>query len=176
MLWQTIDNLSGLDLSRRAAELRQQLEHASDQDLVLFHRDADEVFRQLFTPRIYRLYCVAFEGETNGSGLTDFCSNLMLSGRSLVEAVLLNPDDFASVTNPVPFNDDSGLSVPSIARHILVARRDEDVADDLLRRGGVPSLDGIWEELERQVGSLSFEPDWQLAEAALPRVWARRYK
>lgn len=173
MLWKTIDNLTSKELPRRGAELRQRLESFSDQDLVLFQNQAVEVFRLLFTSRTYYLYSAAFDGETNGSGLTDFCSNLMLSGHSLVDSVLRSPDNFADVTNTEPFNEDNGISVCSIARHILVERYDEDVTEDMFQRGGVQSLDGIWKELENQVGKLTFEPDWRVVEATMPRIFAK---
>lgn len=173
MLWRTINNLTSKELPGRGAELRQRLESFSDQDLVLFQHQAVEVFRLLFTSRIYYLYCAAFDGETNGSGLTDFCSNLMLSGHSLVDDVLKSPDNFADVANIESFNEDYGISVCSIAWHILVGRHDVDVTKEMFRSAGVQSLDKIWEELEKQVGKLTFEPDWRQIEAALPRLYAK---
>lgn len=175
MLWETIDSLANTELSLRSDELRERLEGCSDQELALFCREAVEVYRRVFVPRNYRLYCIAFEGETNGSGLTDFCSNLMLSGRSLVEAVLRDPDAFADVPAAamVAFNDDSGAPVASVGWRILRHRHHGDVPQELCKRGGEALFDGLWEELEEHVGPIDFEPDWPWAETALPRIVAR---
>lgn len=175
MLWETIDSLTNSNLRLRAVELRQRLESCSDDELALFNREADKVYRQLFVPPIYHLYCIAFEGEANGSGLTDFCSNLMLSGPPMVDAVLQNPDAFADVpaTVSMAFNEDSGLAVDSIGWNILNQRHDDNVPQDLCERAGVALFDDIWQELERRVGPLTFEPDWRRAETSFPRVVAR---
>lgn len=175
MFWETIDSLASTNLSDRADELRGRLEGWGDEELALFQREAGEVYGRVFSPAVYHLYCIAFEGETNGAGLTDFCSNLMLLGRSLVEAVLRDPDAFADVpaSEVVAFNDDSGFSVGSIAWRILSQRHDDEVPQGLCERAGMLSSGDVWEDLERQVGPIDFEPDWQRAERDLPRVLAR---
>ncbi|MEN3943018.1 hypothetical protein WJU23_17095 [Prosthecobacter sp. SYSU 5D2] len=157
-------------------ELRQHLENFSDHELVLFQAEAANIFSKLFSPRSYHLYCAVFSDEANGSGLTDFCSNLILSGRPLVNAVLLNADSFADVIDTEQYNQDSGLDVSSVAWHILARRYDHNVAEVMFNRGGVKSLDGIWERLEKQVGSINFEPDWRLVEATMPRIYARLHR
>lgn len=174
MFWETIDSLAKRDLSDRADELRERLEGWGDEELAVFQREAGEVYVRVFSPAVYHLYCIAFEGETNGDGLTDFCENLMLSGRSLVEAVLKDPDAFADVPagDAVAFNDDSGFSVGSIGWRILNQRHDDDVPQGLWERAGMSAPGNLWEELERQVGSIDFEPNWQRAEMGLRGVLA----
>jgi len=81
MLWRTIDSLDSGKLSQRGVELRKRLENFSDQELIEFQREAASAFRSLFTPSLYYLYSAVYEGEVNGTGLTDFCSNIMLAGR-----------------------------------------------------------------------------------------------
>ncbi|MBL9183018.1 MAG: DUF4240 domain-containing protein [Verrucomicrobiaceae bacterium] len=173
MLWQTIDNLTSKNLPQRAKELRKYLEGLPDQDLISFHRESVDTFLKLFTPQVYHLYCIAFDGEANGSGLTDFCSNLMLAGRSLTEAVLLNPDNFASVADMEPFNQDNGIDVSSMAQHILVKRYMDDSAGSKFNGVHIEPLHDIWGDLENQIGPITFEPAWQLAESTLPRIYAR---
>lgn len=175
MLWETIDSLVNTELSLRADELRGRLEGWGDEELALFQREAGEVYGRVFSPAVYHLYCIAFEGETNGDGLTDFCENLMLSGRSLVEAVLRDPDAFADVPPAAArlFQEDRGVSVVSVAWHLLNQRHDDDVPQELCERAGMSASGNLWEGLERQVGSIDFEPDWQRAERDLPRVLAR---
>lgn len=173
MLWDIINDLKGECLREKALELRQRLEVLNDQELMVFHCEAVETFRLLFGPRMYYLYSAAFEGEANGSGLTDFCSNLILSGRTLVDALLADPDNFANVGNFEPFNQDNGLDVSSIALQVLVGRHDEDIVAERCYHAGAQSLKGIWEALEEQVGSLDFVPDWRVLKAALPRIYKR---
>src|SRR5437867_2999685 len=122
MLWQTIDSLSPGKLSQRSVELRKRLENFSDQELIEFQREAEPAFRALFTPSLYYLYSAVYEGEVNGTGLTDFCSNIMLAGRGVYEAVSRNPDEFAGVVDLPQFNDEYCIDVGDAGWRILTKR------------------------------------------------------
>ncbi|RYZ79423.1 MAG: DUF4240 domain-containing protein [Proteobacteria bacterium] len=173
MLWSTIDNLKNMELASRAVELREKLRSFNDQELVSFHQEAVSAFRELFTPEVYHLYCSVYDGEVNDSGLTDFCSNVMLAGRRLFELVSTDPDHFADVGNVSSFNDDYGVDVSEVSRDLLLERHSEDAVDDMFQRAGTNTLDGIWDDLESRLGSLTFEPDWSLVREVMPRVFAR---
>jgi len=170
MLWTIIDNLKSSKLSLRASELRSVLDSQSDSKIVEFQSEAASAFRLLFTPEIYYLYCAAYEGEVNGEGLRDFCSNIMLSGHSFFMKMIETPDAFAELSGMESFNDDFD-SVSNMGRHILIERHGEDEAAELLLH--TEQLNGIWRDLESKVGSLTFNPNWQVIRLNMPRVYAR---
>jgi hypothetical protein len=172
MLWETIDRLKSSRLDERARELRAHLESVNDEALIQFHREAIVVYRALFNESLYRLYSVAFEGETNGSGLSEFCCNVILRGKRFYEAIRSSPDNFGQTKEIGEFNEEHETSVTEVAREILHARNGDD-ADLMLFRGGARSLSGIWEELESAVGQIDFEIDWMAVEELMPIVYSR---
>lgn len=173
MLWETIGNLPSNELRQRADELRNRLLNFNDANLLEFYREATSAFLSLFNPSIYYLYCGMFAGEVNGSGLTDFCSNIILAGHELFEKIMANPDNFANVPNITPFNDDYCLSPSEICRTLLIARHGEQMADELINAACIDQMDSIWEHLEKNVGPLTFEPAWNILQTTMPKVYAR---
>jgi hypothetical protein len=170
MLWTVIDNLKSSKLSLRSRELKTVLDALNDAEIVEFQSEAASAFRQLFTPGIYYLYCAVYEGEVNGEGLRDFCSNIMLSGHSFFIKIIENPDAFAELSGTESLNDDFD-SVSNMGRHILIERHGEDEAAELLLR--TDQLHGIWKDLENAVGNLTFKPNWPAIRLSMPRVYAR---
>ena len=175
MFWEIINNLKGEHLSMKADELRRWLESFDDQQLLEFHRNAQSAFRTVFTPDTYMLYCAMYQGEVNGSGLTDFCSNIILNGRWFFDDVTGNPDNFATAKDINSFNDDYRLRVNEICRKLLAQRYDERIADEMIRHAGIKECEEVWEDLEDWVGSITFEPEWNLIQGKMPRVFAKTH-
>lgn len=175
MLWDIINHLKSNTLRERSRELRAKLAGISDFGLIKFHCEAISAYKDLFNQHLRILYSAVFEGETNGSGLTDFCSNIILSGQRLYEAVLLNSDSFADTAMVEGFNDDSGLSVTGVARQLLIERHGGS-ADEMLAAAGAKSLDGIWKDLEVHVGRCTFEVDWTVVARLMPHIYTRFYR
>ncbi len=173
MLWQTIDSLISEEFSQRSVELQKQLENFGDQELIEFQREAEPAFRSLFIPSLYYLYSVVYEGEVNGTGLTDFCSNIMIAGSGVYDAVSRNPDELAEVVNLPQFNDEYCTNVGDAGWRVLTERYDVQTVEGMFRRAGVQTLSGIWGDLERRVGKPTFEPDWRIVEETMPRIFAK---
>ncbi len=81
MFWEILDGLNSENLSKRATELQGTLVNLGDGDLIQFQNKAVSNYRLIFKPPLYHLYCAAFDGEVDSDGLTDFCSNIILSGK-----------------------------------------------------------------------------------------------
>jgi hypothetical protein len=169
MLWAVIDSLKSSDLRSRASELEETLGKLSDRELVEIHAEAESAFKLLFKPETYYLYCAVFDGEVNGMGLFDFCTNLMLAGRQVFLGVSENPDHFAEIPDVLPFNDEY-LSVDDMALRILMARHREEKTWKMLP---VSAQSEIWKDLKNKVGPLTMIPDWKIVRETMPRVYSR---
>jgi hypothetical protein len=169
--WEVIDRIYGSNLRHRSRELRNALEELSNEELLEFHREANNAFDRIFSPLTYHVYCALFCGEVNGEGFRDFCSNLILCGSAFCGLFNSDPDSLASGGSLDEFNDEPGTPISDLASEILGHRLGLEDADTLIYiYDGVRNFDG-WERLATEVGNMDFNPQWDVIKRVLPQVY-----
>lgn len=173
MMWKIINALPTTTLLKRAELMVAQLRMRSNSDLLEFHVQASRAFREAFSTSTYRLYCAAFHGEANGGGLTDFCSNLIISGEVFFRKIVNNPDQFSDLEDIQQYNEDNGVDVSQVACEILTKRVGPVLCEQMIHEAAPPDLYDIWNALEAEVGEVDFDPDWPVIQEILPNIYAR---